>query len=188
MKLQAEKQSFWSTFKKAYLKSRNLKSFWNKLEKTNLSEELIKTFNLYLNSESYKWSAKHWRNNIINHLSLMSNSTNKNSGWIISKEYFYIDHFDDSIIDGLCREVQNKKINLNVNLYKKQNNLSLTQSIHYNLVLLLLYESIKSRDVFKYFLSVFPLMYVTRRFFKCILSKPRRFLIPVLSTKCFRGF
>ena len=150
MKFQTKKQSFWSTFKKAYLKSRNLKSFWNKLEKTNLSEELINTFNLYLNSESYNWSAKHWRNNIINHLSLMSNSTNRNSSWIISKEYFYFDHFDDSTIGGLCKEVQNKKINLNVNLCKKQNNLSLTQSIHYNLVLLLLYKSIKSRDVFKY--------------------------------------
>ena len=150
MELQSKKQSFWSTFKKAYLKSRNLKKIWNKLDKSNLPSELVETFNLYLNSESYSWSAKHWRNNIINHLHLITNKKNENPNWIISKEYFYFDHFDDSIIDGLCREVKDKKINLDINLYKKHNNLSLTESLHYNLVLLLLYEAVKSRDVFNY--------------------------------------
>ena len=150
MELQSKRQSFWSTFKKAYLKSRNLKKIWNKLDKSNLPSELVETFNVYLNSESYSWSAKHWRNNIINHLHLITNKKNENPNWIISKEYFYFDHFDDSIIDGLCREVKDKKINLDINLYKKHNNLSLTESLHYNLVLLLLYEAVKSRDVFNY--------------------------------------
>ena len=57
-KLQTKKKSFWSTFKNAYLRQKNLKTFWSKLDKANLSEELIETFNLYLNSESYNWSSK----------------------------------------------------------------------------------------------------------------------------------
>ena len=32
-KLQAKKKSFWSTFKNAYLKRKNLKKFWKKLDK-----------------------------------------------------------------------------------------------------------------------------------------------------------
>ena len=150
MKLQSKKQSFWSTFKKAYLKPKNLKKFWYNLEKRNLSKDLIETFNLYLNSESYAWSAKMWRHSIINHLELLSKPNNNNSGWLISKEYFYFDHFNDLSLANLFNEIQNKKINLNLNLYKKQNNLSITESIHYNLVLLLLYESVKSRDINKY--------------------------------------
>ncbi len=150
MEIQSKKQSLWSTFKKAYLKPRNLKKIWKKLDKSNLSEELVETFDLYINSESYNWSAKHWRNNIINHLNLMSDRSNKNSEWIISKEYFYFDHFDDSIIEGLCNEIRNEKINLDTNLYTKHNNLSFTESLHYNLVLLLLYENLKKRNVFKH--------------------------------------
>ena len=49
MELQAKKKSFWSTFKNAYLRQKNLKKFWMKLDKTNLPEELIKTFNLVCN-------------------------------------------------------------------------------------------------------------------------------------------
>ena len=58
MKLQAKKKSLWSTFKNAYLRQKNLKKFWNKLDKTNLPKELIETFNLNLNSDSYNWSSK----------------------------------------------------------------------------------------------------------------------------------
>ena len=55
MEIQSKKQSLWSTFKKAYLKPKNLKKIWNKLDKSNLSKELIETFNIYLDSESYNW-------------------------------------------------------------------------------------------------------------------------------------
>ena len=150
MELQSKKQSFWSTFKKAYVKPRNLKKFWNNLEKKNLPNDLVNTINLYLNSESYKWSAKHWRNNIINHLSLLSDPKNKNSNWIISKEYFYSDHFDDTVIEGLCNKIKDKKINLTTDLFLQHENLSLTESIHYNLILLMLYEEMRTKDIFKY--------------------------------------
>ena len=62
MELQAKKKSFWSTFKNAYLKSKNLTKFWNKLDKSNLSKEFVEIFDLYLNSESYSWSSKFFAN------------------------------------------------------------------------------------------------------------------------------
>ena len=45
-------KSFWSTFKNAYLRRRNLKKFWHKLDKTNLSEEIIKITDVFIESES----------------------------------------------------------------------------------------------------------------------------------------
>ena len=86
MEPQAKKKTFWSTFKNAYLRSKNLKNFWNNLDKKNLSNELQETFEHYLNSESYNWSSKFWRHLTMNHLNLMANSNEKNYKNIISQD------------------------------------------------------------------------------------------------------
>lgn len=150
MELQSKKKSVWTAFKKAYLKSRNLKKFWNRLEKKNLPEDFIKIFEEFINSESYNWSSKHWYNNIINHLTAISDSKYESYSSLISQEYFYFDHFNDSMINGLCKKIADRKINLSVNLFKKHDNLTLVQSIHHNLILLLLYEHIKTKEVYKH--------------------------------------
>ena len=150
MKLQAKKKSLWGTFKNAYLRQRNLKKFWNKLDKKNLSEELIETFNLYLNSPSYNWSSKFWHHVIMLHLELIASGKYKNYETIMAKHYFTWTEINEDLIKKCCQEVQNNKINLKVNLFKKQNNLNWSDSINHNLILLLLYENIKSRKVFKY--------------------------------------
>ena len=150
MEAQSKKQSLWSTFKKAYLKSKNLKSFWNRLDKTNFSKELVDTFNLYLNSESYNWSAKNWRHNIINHLKIMNDSNQKNTNSLISQDYFTFTYINEPLIKDAWNEIQDKKINLDINLFKRQTNFSLMQSLNHNLILLLLYETVKSRKVFNH--------------------------------------
>ena len=150
MKLQAKKKSLWGTFKNAYLRQRNLKKFWNKLDKTNLPKELIETFNLYLNSASYNWSSKFWRHVIILHLNLIASGKYKNYENIMARFYFTWTEIDENLIKSSCQEIQHNKINLKVNLFKKQDNLNWTGSINHNLILLLLYENIKSKKVFKY--------------------------------------
>ena len=52
MELQSKKRSFWSTFKNAYLRSYNLKKFWNNLNKNKIEPELVKTFNLFIDSKA----------------------------------------------------------------------------------------------------------------------------------------
>ena len=150
MKLQAKKKSFWSTFKNAYLRQRNLNKFWNKLDKTNLPKELIKTFDLYLNSPSYNWSSKMWRHMIMLHMNLIASGKYKNYENIMSRLYFTWTEIDEDLIKDSCKNIQHNKIDLNVNLFKKQDNLDWTGSINHNLILLLLYENIKSKKVFKY--------------------------------------
>ena len=78
MDIQAKKKTFWSTFKNAYLRSRNLRKFWKNIEKKNLSRELIETFDIYLTSESYNWSSKFWRHLTMRHLELMAKSKDGN--------------------------------------------------------------------------------------------------------------
>ena len=150
VELQSKKQSLWSTFKKAYLRSKNLKKIWKNLDKSNLSKDLVKTFDLYLNSESYNWSSKMWRHSITNHINALSDKPNKDTNWMIAQEYFYFKHFDDSIIENIYKQIDNNKINFGPGLFKKQKNLSHTDSIHHNLILLLLYEVLKKRNVFRY--------------------------------------
>ena len=65
-------KSFWSTFKNAYLRRRNLKKFWLGLNKKNLPEELIKMTDLFIQSESYFWTSKFWSHCIINHFNYMT--------------------------------------------------------------------------------------------------------------------
>jgi len=151
MDIQAKKKTFWSTFKNAYLRSRNLKRFWKNIEKKNLSPELIETFDIYLTSESYNWSSKFWKHLAMRHLELMAKNKDGNNENIISQEYFTFTYFNEPLIKDACSKIEKNNIELNVNLFKKQNSFTWTQSLNHNLILLLLYENIKSRKVFNYF-------------------------------------
>ena len=152
MEAQSPPKSVWSTFKNAYLRRRNLRSFWNKLDKSNLSEELINTINLFLKSESYNWTSKFWRHLIIKHLRFLSDkSASKNYQNKISQEYYGFTFFNESMIKEACEKIKENKIELNANIFKKHEDFSITESINYNLILLILYENIKSKNVFKYY-------------------------------------
>ena len=151
MELQAKSKSLWSTFKNAYLRKRNLKGFWAKLDKKNLPSDFVTTFDLYLNSPSYKCSSKFWRHLIMLDLSLIASGKYKNYENIISRHYFTSTDFDENSLKNLCNNnIELKKISSNINLFKKQDNLNWIQSINHNLILLLLYENIKLKKVFKY--------------------------------------
>ena len=143
-------KSIWSTFKNAYLKRKNLKKFWKKLDKKNLSDEIIKITDLFINSESYTWTSKFWRHAIINHYKHIINtpapadplsaiSRSDYAGFIFMDEFSIKKSFENL----------NGKIQLNLDLFKKHPELSLTDSINHNLVLLILYENIKSKNIFK---------------------------------------
>ena len=150
MKLKTKKKSLWGIFKNAYLRQRNLKKFWKRLDKTNLPKELIETFNLYLISASYNWTSKFWRHVIMLHLNLIATGKYKNYENIMAWHYFTSTEIEEDLIKSSCQEIQHNMINLKVNLFKKQDNLNWTGSINHNLILLLLYENIKSKKVFKY--------------------------------------
>ena len=143
-------KSIWSTFKNAYLRRRNLKKFWRKLDKKNLPEELIKITDLFIKSESYKWTSKYWRNNVINHYKHIINTPTSEDALNAISCWDYACHtlMDEHSIEKSCENFKDK-IELNLNLFKKHPQLSLTKSISHNLILLILYENIKSKNIFK---------------------------------------
>ena len=143
-------KSIWSTFKNAYLRRKNLKKFWQKLDKKNLPEELIKISDLFIKSESYKWTSKFWRHNIINHYKHIINTPTSEDALDAISRWDYACHtlMDEYSIEKSCENFKDK-IELNLNLFKKHPQLSLTKSISHNLILLILYENIKSKNIFK---------------------------------------
>ena len=156
MKLQSKKRSIWSTFKNAYLRTHNLKSFWNKLNKENLPEELKKTLDLFIKSNSYEWSSKFWRRLVINHLKVISLKSFQKSQDDLGKEYFTFTHFNESIVKNACQLIEKNTVDLKVNIFKKQKNFSYEESINHNVLLYLLYENIKNKAVFKNFEKISP--------------------------------
>ncbi len=143
-------KSPWSTFKNAYLRKKNIESFWKKLDKKNLSEEVIRVTDKFIKSESYNWTSKFWRHCIINHYQHMANSK-KNIDplhTILRLDYAGFSFLDDF---SVSKSLENLKpdVHLNIDLFKQHDGLSVSQSMQYNMVLLILFEKIKSKNIFK---------------------------------------
>ncbi len=143
-------KSFWSTFKNAYLRQKNLKKFWLNLDKKNLSPEVVKITNLFMNSESYNWTSKFWRHCLINHYNHMANISKGVDPLdaILKSDYSGFSFLDEfSISESLKKNYG--KLNLEVDLLKKHKDLSSSQSLQYNMVLLVLYEHMRHQEIFK---------------------------------------
>ncbi len=150
-----KRQSIWSTFKKAYLKSRNFEKFWNNLDKNNLPKDLVEITNLFIKSESYLWTSKYWRHLIINHYTHISN-LNKNEDPltnILSSDYSGLTFLDEFSVEKKLRN--KKKLEDFKNYYLKKyesiikkpiDNLSNDKSLEHNIALLNLYEKLKSKN------------------------------------------
>jgi len=149
MKTQTKKSSWWGTFKNSYLKSQNLKSFYNKLDKTNIHSDLKETMNFFIKSESYEWGSKFWRKMVIDQLRLISIKGFKNSKEILDRNYFIWTYLNDHQIKNACKLIEKNSINLNTNIFQKYENFSHEESINHNIILLMLYENLKKRSVFK---------------------------------------
>ena len=149
-------KSFWSTFKNAYLRRRNLKKFWFRLNKNNLPEELIKITDSFMKSESYLWTSKFWRHNIINHYNYMSGLTHANDPLhtILKFDYSGYNFLDEFSLDEKLKSKENlmKFKNNFLKKYpkaslKKHEGMSESKSVEYNISLLYLYEKLQNNNI-----------------------------------------
>ena len=154
MNLQSKKRSWWSTFKNSHIKSHNLKKFYKSFNKEKIPKEFNQSLNFFINSKSYEWSSKFWRRLIINHLKLISEKSIKKSEDILGKEYFTFTHFNEALIKDACKVIENDYSDVKINLFKKQENFSYEESVNHNILIFLLYENIKKKDVFKKFVEI----------------------------------
>ena len=154
-------KSFWSTFKNAYLKRKNLKKFWLNLDKKNLSPELIEITELFLNSNSYNLTSKFWRHCLINHYNHIAN-VDKNINpldAILKSDYSGFTFLDEYSVNETLK-IDYQKIKFEIDIFKKHKNLSNLQSLQYNIVLLMLYENIKNKKIFKYYNDIRTDIYI----------------------------
>jgi len=150
----SKEKSSWSTFRNAYFRNRNLKSFWKKLNKEKIPSDFVSTMNSFVNSQSYNWSSKFWRHLTINHLKIINSKELNDFENIISQEYFTFTYLNELIIKDACENIKKKILNVKTNLFKKQDDFTFVESINHNLIILLLLENIKEKDVFKYFKKI----------------------------------
>ncbi len=166
MNVQSKKSSLWSTFKNSFLKSHNLKKFYKNFDNSKLNQELNKTIKLFIESESYNWTSKYWKKMMIDHLKLISQYKMENSDDILAKNYFTFTYINNPLVEEACKKIQENKINLKTNLFKKHKNYSFEESLNHNVLTFLIYENIKSKKVFQYFDKI------KKRNFNSIGKKP----------------
>jgi putative sugar O-methyltransferase len=125
-------------FKNFYLKNKS---------SLNLNYELEKMIVSYLQSESYKLVSNYWNYLNIKNLSQINNKNLENYSTTIARNYFtFIDVSDDQINQTMLN-VQDSFSSEKVNLFKKQNQMSLVESMKYNNLTFLLYLNLKKLNL-----------------------------------------
>jgi hypothetical protein len=145
-----KKKSFWSTFKNAYIRKKDFRKIWYNLDKTNISKEIVEVTNIFVDSESYNLTSKFWRHMISYHYKHLITCPKDEDPLT---DILRLDYSGFSYLDGFTinKSTVNTKNNIKVdgNLLKKHKGLTISESLQYNLVLLILYEQIKSKKIFQ---------------------------------------
>ena len=131
----------------------NFKKFWKNTSKSNLPQELIEITEKFIISDSFKYTSNYWHSININiYKQFIKAGINRDTKNIdvqlfnlyensISNKYGYTNNY---IIKNAFKNVENIKINYEINLFKKHCSLDYDQSYKYNHLVILLYENLKN--------------------------------------------
>ena len=127
----------------------NLRKYWLKNKSNfNFDDELKKMIDFFIQSKSYESMSSYW--NYLNIKNLKQKKKKKNienySTTIAIDYYTWIDVSNEQVSQSILN-VQNISISENVNLYKKQINMSFTNSMKYNNLTYLLYLNLKKLNL-----------------------------------------
>lgn len=150
-----KRKSLWATLKNAYIKKKNFKKIWYNLDKTNIPKDVIEVTDIFVKSESYNLTSKFWRHMISYHYKHLINCPKDEDPLteILRLDYSGFSYLDGFTVNKSTVDNQND-IQLNGNLLKKHKGLTISESLQYNLVLLILYEQIKSTKIFQKYESI----------------------------------
>ncbi len=170
-----KRKSFWSTFKNAYLKRKNLRKFWQNFNKKNIPSELAGITELFINSDSYYWTSKFWRHNIINHYNYIGN-LDKNIDplhTILRTDYSGLTFLDEFSIDKKLKDRKSLSEFKNNYLLKYpeiiqtcHEGLSSEKSIDHNIALINFYEQLKTKSFLQRYPDINKELY--KRYNPCI--------------------
>ena len=148
--LRHRKKSFWSKIKGAYIKKYNVKKFWKKIKINKIDDDLKKLVDYYIFSESFKFSSNYWNKLNVQHLNLINEYGIEKFHLKISHHYFTWFDFNDKLIKGLLEFFEDNHLTdiPSKLLLTKNTGLTISQSMNYNLILILLYKYLLKKDQF----------------------------------------
>ena len=137
-----ERKSFFSKIKDFYFKRFNIKKFWANLKINKIDNDLKRLVDSYLISDSLKFSSKYWNKLNIHTLDQINNLGIEKFHTSVSNSYFTWKSINDDFIKGLFNFFDKHQLaNIDPkNLLTKHNGFTITQSINYNLITILLYQ------------------------------------------------
>ena len=126
----------------------SLRKYWLK-NKSNfdLDNELKKMIDFFIQSKSYELMSNYWNHLNIKNLKQIKKQNIENYSTTIARNYYTFVDVSDKQIEQSILNVQNIFISEKVNLYKKQINMSYTDSMKYNNLTYLLYLNLKKLDL-----------------------------------------
>ena len=130
------------------LPKHSLKLYWLK-NKSNfdLDNELKKMIDFFVKSKSYELMSNYWNYLNIKNLQQLKRQNIKNYSTTIARNYYTWISVNDDHIKKPILNAQNITISDKVNLYKKQLNLSYSESMKYNNLTFLLYLNLKKLNL-----------------------------------------
>ena len=120
-------------------------NFWNDIEDySKIDNDLVEITNSFINSESYKFVSSYWHIlNITAYRYLIKNSY-KGYGSTLARNYFTMSDLYDPWIDKAMDNASDTgDIQLNGEMFKKQNRFTYRDSVFYNYLCVLLYCNLK---------------------------------------------
>ena len=132
---------------------RKFGTYWKKNRSIlNLDDNLIKITNSFIQSKSYDFVSNYWHQLNINcYQSLNKHGQEKGISEIARHCYYTFTDLYDGWIDRAIKNLSDiENININAQLFKKQNDLSHRESIFYNYLCFLLYYNLKRGSYFKF--------------------------------------
>lgn len=126
----------------------SFRKYWLK-NKSNfdLDNELKKMIDFFIKSRSYELMSNYWNHLNIKNLKQIKKKNIENYSTTIARNYYTFIDVSDKQIEQSILNVQNILISENVNIYKKQINMSYTDSMKYNNLTYLLYLNLKKLDL-----------------------------------------
>lgn len=126
----------------------SLRKYWLKNKSTfNLDNDLKKMIDFFIQSKSYELMSNYWNYLNIENLKQIKEQNIENYSTTVARNYYTFVGVSDEQIEQSIINVQNTFISEKVNLYKKQINMSYTDSMKYNNLTYLLYLNLKKLEL-----------------------------------------
>ena len=127
--------------------------YWKKIEDSkNIDDTLRHITNSFINSNSYKLVSNYWHVlNIANYKSLSMFGMKKYGSTIARNYYSFTKMYHDEWFDGAVNNLKDSPFKIDsIEVFKKQDGLTLEESISYNYLCYLLFYNLKKTNTFQH--------------------------------------